>query len=385
MSLLLTTGCGESTCSALRTALEADGFETRTVRDPESVESEVASSRPDVLLLGPSVDTDQALGIASRVLEEYTATAVVLIVASATSEVFRAAMRVGVSDVLAADDAVPDMAEAVRVAAENARRKAAGPESSEEAGGGGGRIVTVFSTKGGVGKTVLATNLGVSLARKGKRVILVDLDLHFGDVGIMLGLEPTRTIYDAVQVMDRLDAEMLSGLLVNHSSGLSTLLAPVQPEDAESITGGRVGHILDLLRGMADYVVIDTSPSFSEAVLAAMDKSQDVYVVTMMDVASIKNTRISLQKLGQLGYDKGRLRIVLNRADSKVFLHPSEVEDAIGGSVVARIPSDRLVPRSVNKGVPVVIDEPKSAVAKSMLALADDVVAHATREASHVA
>ena len=134
-----------------------------------------------------------------------------------------------------------------------------------------------------------------------------------------------------------------------------------------------------------DYVVIDTCPSFSEAVLAALDRSDEVLVVTMMDVASIKNTRISLQKLRQLGYDAHRLRIVLNRSDSKVLLEPGEVEDAIGVEIAAHVPSDRMVPRSVNKGVPIVIEAPRSAVARSMVALAQSSVRPATKEADDVA
>jgi pilus assembly protein CpaE len=232
--------------------------------------------------------------------------------------------------------------------------------------------VTVFSTKGGVGKTVLATNLALALARdKSRSVALVDLDLEWGDVAIMMGMKPVHTIYDAVQVFDRLDSEMLCGFMERHSGGASVLLAPVHPEDAEGINAARVAQVLDLLRANFDYVVVDTAPSLSEVVLTALDRSDEIYVVTMMDVASVKNTRISLQKLTQLGYDPARVRIILNRADSKVLLQPSEVEEAIGGTVVARIPSDRIVPLSVNKGVPVVVDAPKSAVARCIDALAD--------------
>jgi pilus assembly protein CpaE len=234
----------------------------------------------------------------------------------------------------------------------------------------GARVVTVFSTKGGVGKSVVATNLSVALAELGHRTILLDLDLQFGDTGIMLQLRPSRTIFDAMLSFDRLDADMMRGFLTEHSSGLQVLLAPVHPEDAEGVTASRVARIISLLEGLADVIVIDTPGAFTDVVLAALDKSDDVYAVATMDVASIKNTKISLQKLLQLGYDDGRIKLVLNRADSKVWIEPGEVESAVDGEIVAKIPSDRLVPRSVNKGVPVVLDSPKSPVAKSLMDLA---------------
>ncbi|MBU4556589.1 MAG: AAA family ATPase, partial [Actinobacteria bacterium] len=250
----------------------------------------------------------------------------------------------------------------------------------------GGRLVTIFSTKGGVGKTVLATNLGVALSKVlGLRTAIVDLDLQFGDVGIMLGLTPERTITDVAADIERLDADLLSGHMTKHDSGLDVLLAPTRPEDAETVTTGRISRILSLLREMYDVVVVDTAATLDEIVLTALDRSDSVYALTMMDVASIKNMRISLQKLKQLGYDDSAVRVVLNRADSKVWLEPQEVERAVGSAIFARIPSDRVVPRSVNKGRPVVLDEPKSDVAKAMVAIAKTVAASTQEVATHVA
>ena len=166
---------------------------------------------------------------------------------------------------------------------------------------------------------------------------------------------------------------------------MSALLAPTRPEEAENITTGRLARILDLLRTMYDVVVIDTAATFDEVVLTALDRSESVFGVTMMDVASIKNTRISLQKLSQLGYDSELVKLVLNRADSKVWLQPGEVEKAIGAEVFAKIPSDRVVPRSVNKGTPVVLDEPRSDVSKAMVDIARGIAKSAEEAVSHVA
>jgi pilus assembly protein CpaE len=240
-----------------------------------------------------------------------------------------------------------------------------------ERGGVDGRVVTVFSTKGGVGKTVIATNLAVALVQKcRKRVALLDLDLQFGDVGIMLQTPPERTLFDVAQNFDRLDLDMLRGFLTPHDSGVLALLAPVQPEQAEYVTTARIGRIVEMLRQLVDYVVIDTPAALNDVVLAALDKSDVICAITQMDVASLKNTRIALQKLDQLGYDQGAVRVVLNRADSKVLLQPADVKNAIQRDIAARVPSDRLVPQSVNKGVPVVIDAARSLVARSIFDLA---------------
>jgi pilus assembly protein CpaE len=168
---------------------------------------------------------------------------------------------------------------------------------------------------------------------------------------------------------------MLRGFMVEHSSGVHALLAPTLPEDAEIVTASRIDRIIGLLVTMFDYVIIDTPPSLDEAVLTALDRSDRVVVVTMMDVASVKNSRVSLQKLRQLGYNGTLVDIMLNRADSKVFLKVEEVEHAIGMPIKYRLPSDLQVPRSVNKGVPVVLDAPRSQPARVLQETAKAIVA----------
>jgi pilus assembly protein CpaE len=335
---------------------------------------QIEESDAQVVVFGPSMPLDGALEAGEAVAARAIPTATVLVVPKVTTELMRQAMRAGFSDVVGADGTFGEVAAAVLDAGVDAtkRRSASGaPSSGANNSGGRGKVVSVFSTKGGVGKTVIASNLGVALAGQlGLRTVLLDLDLQFGDTGIMLQLKPERTIYDAVQSFDRLDAAMLKGFLTHHKSGLDVLLAPVRPEDAESVTATRLARIIAILREIADIVVVDTPAAFDDIVLTAIDKSDEVYAVATMDVASIKNTRISLQKLRQLGYSKDLVKLVLNRADSKVWLELPEVERAMEGEIVAKIPSDRLVPRSVNKGNPVVIEAPKSAVAKSLLDMA---------------
>jgi pilus assembly protein CpaE len=156
---------------------------------------------------------------------------------------------------------------------------------------------------------------------------------------------------------------------------VEVLLAPTQPEDAELVTASRIDRIIGLLMTMFEFVVIDTPPVLDEAVLTALDRSDRVLAITMMDVASVKNSRVSLQKLRQLGYSTSLVDVMLNRADSKVYLRADEVEQAIGMPIKYRLPSDLQIPRSVNKGTPVVLEAPRSQPAKVFMDTAKALVA----------
>jgi pilus assembly protein CpaE len=327
-----------------------------------------------VVVYGPSTNREAVLAAGERATISAPRTVSLLITRDVDTKLLRTAMRSGFRDVVDVDGLTyGELGEAVAEAYAAAAQGRVGTETDTAASLA--RVVTIFSTKGGVGKSVIASNLATTMASLlGKRVVLLDLDLESGDDALMLGLEPTRTIFDAVQAFDRLDAQLLAGFMREHGSGAKVLLAPTQPEQAESISAARVGKIIELARELADVVIIDTPGRLDETVLTAVDKSDKILAIATMDLPSIKNTRVSLQKLRQLGYSNGLVSLVLNRADSKVFLEPADVENAVGSKVLARIPSDRLVPRSVNRGVPVAIDQPKSPVAKSMVDLAKLVV-----------
>lgn len=353
--------------SQARTALASAGdLDVDEAASVDDADAGIAAARPDVVVLGPSLDYGACLAFAERLPSRGLATRVIVLQCTVTLDAAREAMRRGVHDVVPLDGSWAEVYAAVRDAASASPRvdepTAAPPPRAS--------VFTVFSTKGGVGKSVIACNLGVSLASMGLATVLVDLDLMFGDAAIMLDLKPERTIYDAVQSFDRLDVELLRAYLTKHSSGLQVLLAPVRPEDAEAVTASRVGTLLDMLTRTCQAIVIDTAAAFDEVVLSAIDRSDEVLAVATLDVASIKNTRVSLQKLTQLGYGQGLASLVLNRADSKVWLDVSEVEKNLPAPIVARIPSDRLVPRSVNRGAPVVLEAPRSAVSRALTELA---------------
>ncbi|MCX8007233.1 MAG: P-loop NTPase [Coriobacteriia bacterium] len=357
--------------ASARSALSAlDAVDLDETGSLDDAAASAAATRPDVVVLGPSLPYPSCLAFAERVAAAGSPARVVIVQSAVTLDSVREAMRRGVHDVVPLDGSWSEVVAAVRDAAAAAPH----PEEPGRPAPQRAAVFTVFSTKGGVGKSVIACNLGVSLATMGLKTVLVDLDLMFGDTAIMLDLKPERTVFDAAQSFDRLDAELLRAYLTCHqASGLQVLLAPVRPEDAEVVTASRVGTLLDMLAMSAEAVVIDTAAAFDDVVLAAVDRSDEVLAIATLDVASIKNTRVSLQKLAQIGYGEGLASLVLNRADSKVWLDIGEVEKSLPAPVVARIPSDRLVPRSVNRGAPVVLDAPRSAVAKALGELASHV------------
>jgi pilus assembly protein CpaE len=242
-----------------------------------------------------------------------------------------------------------------------------------EADGELGQVITVFSTKGGAGKSVIATNLAVVLAaRSDKPVCLVDADLQFGDIAVMLKLSPQHTVVDAVSSLDRLDASLIQSLLVSHEpSGLLILPAPLEPAFADQIGAAEMIQIIELLRSFCSHVVIDTPAYFNDVVLGMIEISDDVLLVAGMDIPNIKNVKIGLQTLRLLNTPMEKLRLVLNRSNSKVMLDVNEVERNLQVSADALIPSDIVVPQAVNRGVPVVLSSPRSGVAKALEQLAD--------------
>jgi len=238
---------------------------------------------------------------------------------------------------------------------------------------GAGRVITVMAGKGGSGKSITATNLAASLTEKigEDKVVIVDADMQFGDVALMLQIDPTRTILDATIGIDDLTETRLDSILLRHDSGLRVLPAPLVPAGADRIGPKDVVRIVEMLRGMYPFVIVDTAPIFDDALITLLEHSDDVLLVVDMDLPSVKNAKIALDTLRATDFDTGKVQIMVNRANSKARLDLAELERALGQEVAASIPSDRLVPQSVNEGVPAVAFSPRSRVAKAFHALAD--------------
>jgi pilus assembly protein CpaE len=240
-----------------------------------------------------------------------------------------------------------------------------GPGSAAE-----GKMVVLIGPKGGSGKTLTATNLAVALADAGRSVVLVDLDLQFGDVGLALGLTPESTMYDLLISGGSMDAEKLDAFLVEHASGARALLAPRRPDQAGRITVEFLREVFELLRQTHEVVIVDTPPAFTPEVIAAVDASSDVCMVGMLDALSLKNTRLGLETLELMGYADGDIRFLLNRADTQVGISLDDVEAIVGRAPDVLVPSDRAITRSVNEGAPIALKSRGSEAAKAFHGLA---------------
>lgn len=337
----------------------------------------------DCVVLGPSVDQQDVFALAEEMRLKRPSLGVVMVRRRIDTAVLSDALRAGVREVVQERD-IAGLASAVRRQREIAARLRESVENPEGSAPQGhrGRVVTVFSAKGGCGKTTLSTNLAASIAQSGKgSVVLVDLDLAFGDVSIALQLFPTHTIADAVPIGADLDGPALLSLLTSHRSGLKALVAPMEPSAAETISTELVVQVLELLRDEFDYVIVDSPPALDDHVLAAFDRSDVVALLATLDIPALKNLKLTLETLDLIGFSRDRLKIVLNRSDSKVGLALSEVEKTLKAPIVAQIPSSRDVPASTNRGVAIVSDDPKHPVSLAIAAFIDDYVVAGPDEA----
>jgi len=297
---------------------------------------------------------------------------VVLLAEELTLPMLQDALRAGVRDALtidAGERAIRQAVERVGEAMTGAAHRAATAAEPVRLG----KVFVVFATKGGVGKSVVATNLAVLLAMKfPNRVALVDADLQFGDDAVLLGIPPDHTSAEAAAAVENMDTGLMESFLTVHeASTLRVLCAPVEPAAGERITAEEMIGMVRMLRTMHDYVVIDMPPHFDDVVLALLEEADEVLLIASLDIPSIKNLKVGIQTLDLLSVAGQKLRLVMNRANARVHLDISDVEQALGVPADFRIPSDIAIPQAVNRGVPVVLDKPRSPAALALRALAD--------------
>lgn len=344
-------------------------------RSLEEAGQTVSSGDVRMVLIGPSFSNDDAIDQIRALHNEDPSLILMMVADEVTADLLRKAMRAGVSDVLDTPLDEAKIEAAIEQFAHDVLNRHSRPRevSVPTAGKSSeGHIITVTSAKGGSGKTVLATNLALLLNRKpDTKVCLVDADLQFGDVCLVLQLEPRFTMVNAAHELHQLDAELLDSLLTEHPSGLKVLAAPLEPAFADDITTAGLMQMLDVLKENYDYIIVDTAAMLDELILSLIEKSDDILMVVDMDLPSVKNAKLALETMRLLKFSTSNVKLVLNRSNSKAKLDNREIEGALKMEISAAVPSDAVVAASVNEGRPVVETDPKSKVAKGYESVAE--------------
>lgn len=335
----------------------------------EEIHKVLGAQPQSVVVLGPDLyeaDYEQVLALA----KEFAGLAFVQLVDEVDAESLHKAMRHGVRDVVAVEEAELMLGSAIQRAHAIAEVQLRPRMDGDSVGG---KIVTIFGTKGGTGKTTVATNLAVLMAKQGVKTALLDSNVSFGDCSAFLRVRPERNLLDLAGIPGDLDEMVLRGVLTVHEdSGLQLICSANDPLAVEKLDGSVITRVIKALRKSFDLVIVDTASAldvFTEAALAECDLS---YLVTSLELPAVKDAKVCLSTFERLNLSTDKIRIILNRANTNVGFPPSEVAKALGKKVVAELPSDIAVPRSINSGVSVALEMPKASVSKSLTKLTSD-------------
>jgi pilus assembly protein CpaE len=347
---------------------------------------------PAVVLMDINMPDMDGIAATERLSAEVPDAAVVMMSVQGEADYLRRSMLAGAREFLVKPFSSDELTASIRQVhareLEKQSRRAAAPVTvsangsgaAPVAGGGGGdhdgMVIAVFSPKGGVGRTTIAVNMALAAATElGKSVVLMDGSFQFGDVGVLLNLNPkNKSIADLVPELEAGEVESLDTFVINHSAGVRVLLAPPSPEMAELITPTAVKRVLEALRVQHDLVIVDCTSSFNETTLAILDAADTVLTILSLEITSIKNMRLFLEVADQLGYEHGKVKLVLNRADSSLGIRVTDVENSIGRKVDHTIVSDgRSVVYALNRGVPFFLSNREAEVSQDILRLAQAV------------
>ena len=320
------------------------------------------AAEAELMLVACSSDRDNAIELIEATHSQlHSRPPVVVIYAGTPNGFMERAFEAGADDLIA----LPQSREQLAFALEKALVRRRGGVSTTS-----GTMIAVLGPKGGTGKTLTTCNLAEALAASGASPVVVDLDLQFCDVGLALGLRPERTVYDLAIAGGSLDADKIESFLARHPSGASALLAPLRPDQAAPVSPAFLRSVFDLLRTRHDFVIVDTPPAFTPEVIAAIDAASHLCIVGMLDALSLKDTKIGLETLSQMGYDPAAVTLVLNRADTSVGISPADVERLLGRRPDVLVPSNRAIPMAITEGRTIVNAAPESEAARAFTSLA---------------
>ena len=340
---------------------------------------------PDVVLMDINMPEMDGITATELLSAQVPTTATVMMSVQGEADYLRRSMLAGAREFLVKPFSSDELTASIRQvhARESEKRvRFAAPAAAEARAAAAarvpGRVVAVFSPKGGVGRTTIAVNVAVAAASEpGSRVALVDGSFQFGDVGVLLNLNPrSKSIADFLPELEAGgEPESLDTFVMTHSSGLKVLLAPPSPELAESVTPAAAKRVLEVLRGRYDLVVVDCASSFSDPTLAILDIADTILTILTLEITSIKNLRLFLEVANQLGYSGDKIQLVLNRADSALGIRVADVEHSIGRKVDHTVVSDgRSVVYALNRGVPFFLSNREAQVSQDVLRLARSLI-----------
>jgi pilus assembly protein CpaE len=358
---------------------------------------------PDVVLMDINMPDMDGIAATEAIHQKAPQTQVVILSVQSDQNYMRRAMLAGARDFLTKPPMGDELISAVRRGGEMARAERAKGKPARAAGEMGlrqglggvalsvgalqGKVVTIYSPKGGTGCTTIAANLAIALHNEDTRVVLVDASLQYGDIAMFFNEQGKNTILDIAPRVDELEPEIVEEIMVRHDpSGIHILAAPQRPEQAEKLSVQQFSKVLEFLRRMYAYVVVDTSSFLTDIVLSAMDVSEAIVLITTQDIPAIKNARLFLDLLQTMGIDRGRLLFAMNKYDRRIAITPERIGENLKEKVAAVIPlDDKIVIPAVNRGVPFMLDNRAQPVAKGIFSLAEAVRAQlATLESAQV-
>jgi len=354
---------------------------------------------PDVVLMDINMPDMDGIAATERLSAEVPTAAVVMMSVQGEADYLRRSMLAGAREFLVKPFSSDELTASIRQVYTREREKlsriavtpvagmtaTARPSTDDDDDREPGRVIAVFGPKGGVGRTTLAVNLAVAAATElGQRTCLVDGSFQFGDVGVLLNLNPkNKSVAELIPELEAGETESIETFLINHSAGIRVLLAPPSPEMAELITPAIAKRMIEALRMTHDVVVVDCMSSFNDTTLAILDMADTVLTMLSLEITSIKNIRLFLEVAEQLGYPSDKVRLVLNRADSSLGIRVADVEHSIGRRVDHTIVSDgRSVVYALNRGVPFFLSNREAQVSQDVLRLASAVVGSRPAEAT---
>src|SRR6187551_3473609 len=350
-----------------------------------------AQLTPDVVLMDINMPDMDGIAATERLSAEVPTAAVVMMSVQGEADYLRRSMLAGAREFLVKPFSSDELTTSIRQVYTRERDKQSrmtpvavatagdGTPSQGARSGEPGTVIAVFSPKGGVGKTTVAVNLAVAAVNElGKKVVVVDGSFQFGDVGVLLNLNPkNKSIADLIPELEQPghEVESIDTMVINHSAGIRVLLAPPSPEMAELITPSGVKRVIEALRLTHELVVVDCTAFFNDTTLAILDAADTILTMLSLEITSIKNMRLFLEVADQLGWEGGKIRLILNRADSALGIKVQDVEHSIGRKVDETIVSDgRSVVYALNRGVPFFLSNREAQVSQDILRLARTVV-----------